>query len=42
MKTHLEINYESFLKNDKLGSFRDKIVAFLGIETIKIVGHSKG
>ena len=42
MKTHLELNYESFVKNDKFGSFRDKIAAFLGIDSIKIVGHSKG
>jgi hypothetical protein len=40
MKTHLEINYDSFVKNDKFGSFRDKVAAFLGIDTIKVVGHS--
>lgn len=41
MNTHINLDYDSFLKNDKFGMFRDKVAAFLGIDSIKIVGHSK-
>lgn len=44
LNMHLNLDYDSFLSNDKFGSFANKIAAFLDIDPnrIKVVGHARG
>jgi hypothetical protein len=44
LTTHLSLDFDSFLANDKFGSFVNKIAAFLNLDParVKVVGVARG
>ena len=44
LSTHLSLDFDSFLQNDKFGTFINKVSAFLDLDParIKVVGVARG